>query len=309
MKALITGAGGFVGPHLRAELLAHGDQVIAVDRHDGPDLLCPNDWRQLVAHERPDVVYHLAGWSDVGASWQHPHDTFALNIMGTAAVLEASAQADVQRCVVISSADVYGVVTPTDLPLRETRTPAPRSPYGASKRCTEDLAMSYWLGRGLPTIIVRPFNHFGPGQSARFAVPAFAQQIAEAEQGGHPELRHGDLSAQRDFTDVRDVVAAYRRLATDGEPGEIYNVCTGRAVAMQAILDQLLALALVPIRSEVDPTRLRPIELPVLQGSMEKIHTTVGWEPRYDLPQTLQDVLNDARRAVGQQHPVSPPAS
>jgi len=205
----------------------------------------------------------------------------------------------VSRVVLISSADVYGPVSTERQPITEVHPAQPRSPYGVSKQAAEALGLQYHRAHGLDVVIVRPFNHLGPGQSPQFAAPAFALQIAAAEQVGGGEILHGDLSAKRDLTDVRDVVRAYRMLAVSGEPGEIYNVCSGTAVAMSDLLDMLVAEATVPIRRILDPARLRPVELPVLQGSHAKLTEATGWEPEIPLPRTLADVLADARSRVG----------
>ncbi|MDH4365323.1 MAG: GDP-mannose 4,6-dehydratase [Acidimicrobiia bacterium] len=295
MRTLLTGAAGFVGPHLARALEACGDEVVGLDQSNGPDLLDGDRWVDTFQLHAPDVVFHLAGWSDVSGSWQQPVRTFQVNALGTLSVLEAARQAKVSRVVLISSADVYGPVSPDHQPITELLPPQPRSPYGVSKQAAEALGLQYHRAHGLDVVIVRPFNHLGPGQSPQFAAPAFALQIASAEHDGGGEILHGDLSAKRDLTDVRDVVRAYRMLAMSGEPGEIYNVCSGTAVAMSDLLDMLVAHATVPIRRVLDPARLRPVELPVLQGSHTKLTEATGWEPEIPLARTLADVLADAR--------------
>ncbi len=295
MRALVTGAAGFVGPHLSRALEACGDEVVGLDQSNGPDLLDGDRWVDTFQQHTPDVVFHLAGWSDVSGSWQHPTRTFQINALGTLSVLEAARQVKVSRVVLISSADVYGPVSPERQPITELHSPQPRSPYGVSKQAAEALGLQYHRAHGLDVVIVRPFNHLGPGQGPQFAAPAFALQIAVAEAHGGGEIAHGDLSAKRDLTDVRDVVRAYRMLAVSGEPGEIYNVCSGTAVAMAELLDMLVAQATVPIRRILDPARLRPVELPVLQGSHAKLTEATGWEPEIPLDRTLADVLADAR--------------
>lgn len=299
MRALVTGAAGFVGPHLSRALEACGDEVVGLDQSNGPDLLDGDRWVDTFQQHTPDVVFHLAGWSDVSGSWQHPTRTFQINALGTLSVLEAARQAKVSRVLLISSADVYGPVSPERQPITEIHPPQPRSPYGVSKQAAEALGLQYHRAHGLDVVIVRPFNHLGPGQGPQFAAPAFALQIAAAEARGGGEIAHGDLSAKRDLTDVRDVVRAYRMLALSGEPGEIYNVCSGTAVAMSDLLDMLVAQATVPIRRVLDPARLRPVELPVLQGSHAKLTEATGWEPEIPLASTLADVLADARARVG----------
>lgn len=294
-----------------AHLTEMGDTVDGVDmarsvelRPDlgllvGPDLLDPGAWLDFVGDLRPDVVYHLAGWSDVGRSWQDPRTAWRVNTEGVLSVLDAARSHDVSRVVIISSADVYGVVRPDQLPLTESTAAEPRSPYGASKVGAETLARQYHRGWGLDVVIARPFNHIGPGQTPNFVAPAFALRIAECELAGGGTVTHGDLSSRRDFTDVRDVVRAYRMLAVGGRPGETYNICTGVDVGMQELLDRLVHMARVPITSSVNPDLLRPVELPVLRGSHDRLTAHTGWMPTIALEQTLLDVLADARRTVG----------
>ncbi len=295
LKALITGAGGFVGPHLADHLRHAGDDVIGLDLASGPDLRDSEAWIAAIGDHRPDVVYHLAGWSDVGRSWSDPITTFEVNTMGTISILEAVRQAGAGRILLISSADVYGVVTPDRLPLTEDHPVQPRSPYGASKQAAEAAALQYHRGNGVDVVVARPFNHLGPGQAPRFVAPAFAAQIAAAESGGSRRLEHGDLSPHRDLTDVRDVVRAYRLLAEQGRSGEVYNVCSGRTVSMQGLLDALLSMSEVEVDQVVDPALVRPVDLPVLRGSFDKLRSATGWEPRIELDATLASVLADAR--------------
>jgi len=308
MKALVTGAGGFVGPHLLAELESVGHTPLGVDFETGPDLLDSAGWVNLIRHTNPDVIYHLAGWSDVGQSWHNPVKTFAVNAQGTLSVLHAAAEGGVKRVLLISSADVYGLVASDSLPITEQTPARPRSPYGVSKQAAEDLGQQFVRGRGLDVVIARPFNHLGPGQRSQFAAAAFASQIAQAELAGGGEVAHGDLSARRDITDVRDVVRAYRMLVDAGSQGEIYNICSGRAVSMSHVLETLVADARVPITTRVDPERLRPIELPILRGSPEKLVAATGWEPRYSLDTTLSDVLSRARHHSKSLSPPNNPA-
>lgn len=302
MRTLISGATGFVGPHLIQHLEDCGDHVVAVGHHEGPDLLDAEAWSDTIATEAPDVVYHLAGFSDVGASWKHPTEAFQLNAMGTLTILEAARRHPAARVIVVSSADVYGIASPASLPLAESAPLQPRSPYGSSKQAAEALALQYHRGWGLDVIVVRPFNHIGPGQSANFFAPAIASKIARAEIEGGGVVTHGDLSPERDFTDVRDVVRAYRLIATDGKSGSIYNVCSGRAVAMSTILDALIGAATVPITTTPDPDLVRPVDLPVLRGSFDRLHEDTGWQPSIPLNDTLTDVLGDARSRAAAIH-------
>ncbi|MCB0972270.1 MAG: GDP-mannose 4,6-dehydratase [Acidimicrobiales bacterium] len=306
---LITGADGFVGRHLVAHLQACGDEVIGVDRHgpDGVDITDADAVGRLMAKVRPSSIYHLAGWADVGGSWKAPVEAFRANAEGTLNVLSAAVEAGVGRVLAVSSADVYGKVEPAELPLTEDSPLRPASPYAASKVAADYLGLQAWLGRGLPVLRVRAFNHLGPGQTDKFVAPALASRIARAELEGPPDdggevvLPIGDLSARRDFTDVRDVVRAYRLLMRDGEPGEVYNVCSGVDLAVQDLADQLLAQAKVPVRFETDPSLLRPVEVPVLRGSHQRLTAATGWRPDIPIGQTLTDLLEDWRTRVAEQ--------
>jgi GDP-4-dehydro-6-deoxy-D-mannose reductase len=299
MKVLVTGAHGFVGRHLVSHLEANGDDVTGVDRGEhGPDITDADEVHDLLADLKPEVVYHLAGWADVGGSWKAPVEAFRTNAEGTLNVLTAAADVGVQRVLAVSSADVYGKVEPGELPLTEDSPLRPASPYAVSKVAADYLGLQAWLGRGLPVLRVRAFNHLGPGQTAAFVAPALASRIARAERDGGEVLTVGNLSARRDFTDVRDVVRAYRLLMESGEPGEVYNVCSGVDMAVQDLADQLLAQATVPLRFETDQELLRPVDVPVLRGSHARLTAATGWEPEIPISQTLTDLLEDWRARV-----------
>ncbi len=305
-RVLITGAAGFVGRHLTEHLTACGDEVLLVDRHDFPGAALPGvditDAAAVAAmleQLRPTAIYHLAGWADVGGSWKAPVEAFRANAEGTLNVLSAAVDAGVERVLAVSSADVYGKVEPAELPLTEDSPLRPASPYAASKVAADYLGLQAWLGRGLPVLRVRAFNHLGPGQTDKFVAPAIASRIARAERDGNTApLPIGDLSARRDFTDVRDVVRAYRLLMEKGEAGEVYNVCSGTDLAVQDLADQLLAQARVELRFETDPELLRPVEVPVLRGSHDRLTDATGWEPEIPIGQTLTDLLEDWRARV-----------
>ena len=298
-KALVTGSTGFVGRHLVAHLTAMGDEVSGIDRAiDGLDITDARAVGAAIAEISPNVIYHLAGWADVGGSWKAPVEAFRANAEGTLNVLTAATEAGVERVVAVSSADVYGIVDPSELPLTEDSPLRPASPYAASKVAADYLGLQAWLGRGLPVLRVRAFNHLGPGQTDKFVAPALASRVARAELEGGEVLTVGDLSARRDFTDVRDVVRAYRLLAEKGEPGQVYNVCSGVDLAVQDLADQLVAQARVPLRLEVDPDLLRPVELPVLRGSHQRLTDATGWEPEIPISQTLTDLLEDWRERL-----------
>ncbi len=296
MRVLVTGAGGFVGHHLVRHLTDAGDDVHTTDpAHGGADITDAAAIATEIATIAPEVVYHLAGWADVGGSWAHPVEAFRANAEGTLNVLTACQAAEVRRVVAVSSADVYGAVSPEELPLTEESPLRPASPYAASKVAADYLGLQAWLGHGLPVMRVRAFNHLGPGQSDKFLASALASRIARAEREGGEVLAIGDLSPRRDFTDVRDVVRAYRLLAEKGEPGEAYNVCSGVDLAVQQVADVLLGLAKVDLRFETDPALLRPVEVPVLRGSHAKLTAATGWEPEIAIEATLAELLDDWR--------------
>ena len=293
MKAAVTGSSGFVGSHLVPYLRSRGDDVVTIDRSGTPpvDVTDAVEVREVLRAARPDAVYHLAALSHVGESWDAPEAVFRVNAAGALNVLRACADAGVERVLVAGSADVYGVVGAEDLPLTEEAPIRPVTPYGASKAAADVLALQAFLGDGLATLRVRAFNHTGPGQSPRFVAAALAERVAANELTGRDMVPVGDLSARRDFLDVRDVVRAYRLLAEKGEAGEAYNVCSGRAVSIREVADHLLSLACRPMKLELDAERLRPVEVPVHWGDNTKLRTVTGWQPSMSLEQSLADVL------------------
>jgi GDP-4-dehydro-6-deoxy-D-mannose reductase len=290
VRALITGGKGFVGQWLAAHLKDRGDEVSVIDLET--DVADGDAVRGVLHDVAPDAVYHLAAMTHVGESWEHPSQVLRVNVLGTAEVLAAArAEARQARVLVVSSAEVYGVVSPEQLPLDEATPTVPASPYAASKLAAEAVALQAWRGYGQAVIVVRPFNHIGPGQSPSFFVPAMAKRIVEARRSRALSLRVGTLTTRRDFTDVRDVVVAYRRLVEDGAPGEVYNVCSGADVAMSDVAAQLLALAGSDLTLETDPELVRPVDVPVLRGDASLLREATGWEPRIPLATTLADVL------------------
>ena len=300
MRATVTGAAGFAGRHLVAHLRACGDEVTTIDRH-GPTPVDVTDAaavRAAIATQRPDVVYHLAAWSHVGGSWDEPAAAFRVNAEGTLNVLRACAAVGVGRVLVVGSAEEYGRAG--EAPLDEDTPLRPLSPYGAGKVAADVLALQAFLGDGLETVRVRPFNHTGPGQSPRFLVPALARRIAAAERDGADEVPVGNLEPVRDLSDVRDVVRAYRLAALRGEPGAVYNVCSGRGVRVAEVAELLLTAARRPLRLVPDPALTRPVEVPCLVGSNTRLVEATGWAPEISLEQTLTDVLAEAR-AAGEQ--------
>ncbi|HUO47287.1 MAG TPA: GDP-mannose 4,6-dehydratase [Acidimicrobiales bacterium] len=292
MRALVTGAKGFVGRWLTSHLEAAGDDVVGIDQE--VDITDGDATAEAVRAIGPDAVYHLAAFTHVGDSWGDPDLVMRVNALGTLHVLEAArALEHAPTVLLISSAEVYGAVDPASLPVGETTSLAPVTPYAASKVAAEYLGVQEHLAYGLPVIRVRPFNHVGPGQAPGFVVPALAARVVEAGRSGGTSLTVGNLSARRDFTDVRDVVRAYRLLVESGTPGEVYNVCSGRDVVIEEIAGVLLRLAGTDLELVRDPALMRPVDVPVVRGDPSKIEKATGWRPEIDLETTLRDILDD----------------
>jgi len=288
-----------VGTWLADHLREQGDEVVAIDYE--VDVTDPVVLLEAVTAAAPDAIYHLAALTHVGDSWKDPLQVLQVNVIGTAALLAAARQCGTDpRVLVTSSAEVYGAVTdPSLMPLDELTPTAPLTPYAASKLAAEALIGQAFRGHGQEVIVVRPFNHIGPGQTPNFAVPALAKRIVEADRRGDSSIAVGNLAARRDFTDVRDVVKAYRMLIESGTPGEVYNVCSGHDVAIEEIATTLLRLAGTSLEFKTDPALTRPVEVPVLRGDPTRLQHATGWKPEISLDQTLADVLEYWRQHEG----------
>ena len=315
MRALVTGAGGFVGGHVCAHLLAHTDWELTGTVYPRPvetqpedlrlrlrhaDLRDPEGVQALVTDVQPDYIFHLAAQSFVPASFADPWDTLQNNIRGQLNLLEAVRHSgrDV-RVLVVGSNEEYGAPKPDELPLTEENPLRPNNPYAVSKVAQDFMGLQYHLAYGLPVVRVRPFNHTGPGQASRFVVPAFASQIARIEAGlQEPVMKVGNLEVSRDFTDVRDIVRAYHLALTQGQPGEVYNLASGQPQSVRGLLETLLSYSQVDIRIERDPDRYRPVDVPEVYGSAEKFRQRTGWVPQISFDQTLQDVLEYWRNQI-----------
>jgi len=297
VRSLVTGANGFVGTWLTAHLRQRGDDVVGIDHEvditDGAAL------RAAVVAAAPEAIYHLAALAHVGESWINPDAVLQVNAVGTLHLLDAArACPSPPRVLLTSSSEVYGWVGEEQLPVTEETALAPVTPYAASKVAAEYLGVQAHLAHGLPVIRVRPFNHVGPGQSSTFVVPALAARIVEAARARTPSIPVGNLEARRDLTDVRDIVRAYRLLIESGTPGEVYNVCSGRDVAISEVADRLLHLAGAELKLTPDPELMRPVDVPVVRGDPAKLRAATGWEPQLDLDTTLSDVLQQWQERV-----------
>lgn len=311
MRAFITGIEGFAGHYLAGELASAGWEVSGSFYEQGPardlglpalcrvDLASGQGLKQALDGSGPDVIFHLAAQSSAALAFKDPRLTFEVNVLGTVNLLEASRSLpEKPRVVLISSCEVYGP-NPDESPHDESRPLNPRSPYAASKAAQELAGLSFAHSYGLEMVIARPFPHLGPGQSDNFALPSFARQIAEIEAGRRePVVKVGNLEARRDFTDVRDVVRAYRLLGDQGRPGEFYNVCTGRAVSVGEALKAMLGMSRAAIKVELDPGRLRPSDTPLLLGENRKIREATGWSPGHGIEESLGNLLGHWRKKI-----------
>ncbi len=292
MRALVTGSNGFVGQHLIRHLRESGDEVVGIDREC--DVTDEGAVREVFARYIPDTTYHLAALTHVGESWERANEFTRVNVVGTHRVLDAVYDvAPSSTTIVVSTSEVYGIVGEEDQPLSETFRVAPANPYSASKVEAENVAHDVVRRRGQRVVVARPFNHLGPGQSLNFVVPALVTRLLDAKDHGDREIPVGDLSTRRDFTDVRDVVRAYRLLAQYGLTGEAYNVASGRDVLLSDLCEELVQRIAPEITTVVDPDLLRPVEIPVFRGNYDKLHDATGWSPQISLDETLSDVVND----------------
>ena len=318
MNVLITGITGFAGSHLADYLLAHHPDVRVhgtvrwrsrmdnIAHLEGKIRLHEADLKDIVslkkalAEARPDRIFHLAAQSFVPTSWKLPAETFMINSVGEINLFEAVLDLGLEpRIQVAGSSEEYGHVNPDEVPMKETNPLRPLSPYAVSKVAQDLLAYQYWKSYGLQTVRTRGFNHTGPRRGDVFVTSNFARQIAEIERGRRePVVFVGNLEAKRDFTDVRDIVRAYWLALEKGEPGDVYNIGSGRAVTMGEMLDTLLGLSRVKVEVRVDPERLRPSDVPILLADPSKFRARTGWSPEIPLEKTFADLLDYWRSRV-----------
>jgi GDP-4-dehydro-6-deoxy-D-mannose reductase len=316
VRILITGVGGFVGPHLVRQLHDHLPDArlwgVDLETETGRlagfdrltlmscDLLDPDAVHGVVAAARPDVVLHLAAMSTVAGSWTSPSRVLTINTTAQLHLFDALLAAGLSPVTVVaSSAEIYGRAPACEQPLGEEAPLRPVSPYGVSKAAQDLIAFQYHAAHGLPTIRLRLFNHTGPGRPHHFVVSSFARQLAEIERGlREPVLLVGDIAVVRDFCDVRDVARAWQLAATDGAPGAAYNVCSERPVELRDLLQILLRRLAVDVEVRTDPARLRPADIPMLTGTSSRLRERTGWSAEIALERTAADLLDWWRARV-----------
>lgn len=316
MRAFITGIAGFAGSHLADLLLADGWDVAGLVAPGEPlarvegirdrlsltegDVADAGVVEDAIVAAAPTCVFHLAAVASPPVSHGDPTGTYRINVGGTLNVFEAvRTRCPDARVVAIGSGDAYGAVGPDELPITESQPWRPLNPYAATKAMTDVMGEAYAAQYGLAIVRARPFNHAGPAQSPSFVCSDFARQVARIEAGLQaPVVRVGELSSGRDFSDVRDIVRAYVQLADPSVPPAAYNICSGRATTIQAVLDRLLSLTDVEIAVEREQARVRKIEVPEVRGDGARFHEATGWSPAIDFAQTLADTLAYWRTAV-----------
>ncbi len=310
-RALITGVGGFAGSHL-ADVISRETDWDLCGIVLGPedtrwipasvsivqsDLREPGQARVAIEHSRPDYIFHLAAQGYVPQSWKDPWHTYETNIRSQFNLFHAVSAIGISpKILVVGSNEEYGWAGEQNLPITERTTLRPQNPYAVSKITQDFMGLQYFLHLGLQVIRVRPFNHIGPRQEERFVAPSFAKQIVEIERGLRPPvLKLGNMSARRDFTDVRDMCRAYVLSLQKGIPGEVYNIGSGCARSMRELLDLMLSHSSIEPVEETDPSKMRPSDVPVSFCDPSKFRQHTGWEPRIPLEQTVVDILEDWR--------------
>ncbi len=309
-RVLVTGVTGFAGSHLVDYMLTRGDcEIYGTQRWRSRteniehvrdkisliecDLRDAASTRDMLEKVRPDYIFHLAAQSFVPTSWNAPSESLTTNVIGQVNIFEAVRRIGLPcRIQLACSSEEYGMVFPDEVPIKETNPLRPLSPYAVSKVAQDMLGYQYWMSWKLDSVRTRGFNHEGPRRGPVFVASDFAKQIADIEKGLRPPVVHvGNLDALRDFTDVRDMVRAYWLALEKCEPGEVYNICSGKAWRIGDMLDQLLGLSKTKIEVRQDPARLRPSDVPILLGDYSKFAKATGWAPTIPFEQTLADML------------------
>lgn len=310
MKALITGINGFVGEYLAVYLQSRNIEVCGTYFKENiqntgfqvfkMDVTQKSQVLEILSQVKPDCIFHLAAQSSAAISWKEPQMTMEVNVGGTINILESLRELRLNpRILLVGSSEEYGFVRPDELPVNETQPLRPANPYAVSKVAQDMLGEIYSKAYGMDIVRARPFNHIGPRQNPTFAAPDFARRIALIEKGKlEPVLSVGNLEAERDFTDVRDVVKAYYDLFQKGEKGEVYNIGSGKSYKIRYILDVLLSFSEVDVQIKQDPARMRPSDVPVLRCDNTRLVKLTSWHPTYTIEETLKDVLNYWRDTV-----------
>lgn len=318
MKVLITGITGFAGSHLVDYLLnssgveIHGiqrwrsrtenvDHVVDKISMYECDMRDAHSVTNVIKEVQPDRIFHLAAQSLVPASWRSPAETLGTNILGQLNIFEAVRRMGINpRIQIAGSSEEYGLVLENELPVRETNPLRPLSPYAVSKVSQDVMGYQYFKSFDMDIVRTRAFNHTGPRRPPVFVCSDFARQLVQVELGlRDPEIRVGNLEAKRDFTDVRDVVIAYWLALEKGVGGEVYNICSGNCFKISEVLDMLIEIAGVEVKVTKDQARMRPSDVPVLQGDSSKFSTLTGWKPKIPFKKTLTDLVEFWRRALG----------
>jgi GDP-4-dehydro-6-deoxy-D-mannose reductase len=310
-RVLVTGVTGFAGSHLVDYLLSRGDcEIFGILRWRSPtdniehfkdritlpecDLRDASSTRDMLETVRPEWIFHLAAQSFVPTSWSAPTESLMTNILGQVNIFEAVRRLGFKcRIQLACSSEEYGMVSADEVPIKETNPLRPLSPYAVSKVAQDLLGYQYWMSWKVDSVRTRGFNHEGPRRGPVFVASDFAKQIADIEKGRRPPTLYvGNLEAKRDFSDVRDMVRAYWLALDKCEPGEVYNICTGRAWTIRQVLDLLLGMTKAKIDVRQDPARLRPSDVPILLGDNSKFVKATGWQPTIPFEQTLRDMLD-----------------
>lgn len=315
-KALITGIAGFAGSHLAELLLDKGYEVYGITRPrskadnidhikrklhlEDADLMDSHSMYAVLTKIKPDYIFHLAAQSFVQTSWASPASTMEVNVVGTVHLFEAVRRAGIEPVIQIAcSSEEYGLVKPEETPIKETNPLRPLSPYAVSKVAMDYLGFQYHQSYGMKIVRTRGFNHTGPRRGEVFVTSNFAKQIAEIEKGrSGPVIYVGNLEAKRDWTDVRDMVAAYLLSVQKCEVGEVYNICSEKTVQVGDMLEMLLSMSKVKITIKEDSERMRPSDVEILLGDCSKFRKATGWKAEIPFEQTVKDLLNYWRERV-----------
>ena len=310
-KGLVIGAAGFVGNYLIEEMVKNGMEAYAtklphekLENQNAKvydlDIMDKDAIVSLLFEVRPDYIFHLAAQSSVGLAWKNPGLTIDVNIKGGVNVMDDIRELFYKpRVLLIGSGEEYGHIQPGETPICEENHLRPGNIYAATKVCQNMIGSIYSKAYDMELMMVRAFNHIGPGQAPMFVVSDFCKQVAEIEKGlREPVMRVGNLAAKRDFTDVRDVVRAYVLLVQAGTAGETYNVGSGNAQAIQEILDLIVSMSEVEIQVEVDPNKLRPVDVPIIEADITKLNRLTGWQPQIPLKETIKETLDFWRANV-----------